>query len=431
MYLSSSSAAGIRFLASVKQGHGLKPSARHAGIDKEVGYRWLCEEYLRLRRDGKTPGETTAELGFTTSRLPAWEADVGQVKDRHHLRVGVDEEASFWAAFDRGKSLGEAAKTAGVSRSTAYRWMQSRFDQLRQSKVTVSRCQRQLRLTDRRCLKFERERLSRLAKERNAATAAQHAAVLSSGRYADQMLGAVLSEAQQHRAARAEKYWQLMRNGVSNAEACRLLGMHRRTGTQLRRASNFQIPSIRVASVTAGRYLDARERLRIADLLRLGHSMRRIAVELGRHASTIKRELDRHRDAQGLYLPRTADHDARLQRARPKVHKLVANARLRILVQRKLNRFWSPDEICGWMKKTYPDDQAMRLCPETIYRALLLREDHGLHRRYAMKLRTGRGIRKTRWRTRTGQGSRIRNMTMIVQRRSDRCGGRSGAADRC
>jgi transposase len=309
MYLSSSSAAGIRFLASVKHGHGLKPSARQAGIDKEVGYRWLRGEYLRLRRGGKTPSETTAELGFTTSRLLAWEADVGQVRDRHHLRVNVDEEASFWAASDRGKSPGETAKTAGVGRSTAYRWMHSRLDQLRQSRVTVRRCQGQLRLTDRLSLNFERERLSRLSKERNAATAAQYAAVLSSGRYADQMLGAVLSAAQQHRAARAERYWQLMRSGVSNAEACRLLGMHRRTGTQLRRASNFQIPPITVPSVTAGRYLDARERLRIADLLRLGHSMRRIAVELGRHASTIKRELDRHRDAQGLYLPRTADHE--------------------------------------------------------------------------------------------------------------------------
>ncbi len=40
----------------------------------------------------------------STSRLVAWEADVGQVKDRHHLRVDVDEEASFWVAFDRGKS---------------------------------------------------------------------------------------------------------------------------------------------------------------------------------------------------------------------------------------------------------------------------------------------------------------------------------------
>lgn len=39
--------------------------------------------------------------------------------------------------------------------------------------------------------------------------------------------------------------------------------------------------------------------------------------------------------------------------------------------------------------------------------------------RYAVKLRTGRHIKKTRWRTRTGQGSRIRNMTMIDQRPAD------------
>ncbi|WP_354184656.1 helix-turn-helix domain-containing protein [Arthrobacter sp. UYCu712] len=90
--------------------------------------------------------------------------------------MNIDEEASFWAAFDRGESLEEAATAAGVSRSTAYRWMHRRFDQLRQSKVTVRRCQDQLRLTDRLSLNFERDRLSRLSKERNAATAAQHAA---------------------------------------------------------------------------------------------------------------------------------------------------------------------------------------------------------------------------------------------------------------
>lgn len=172
MHLGSSSAAGVRFLASVRDGHGLKPSARHAGIDKEVGYRWLRERYLQLRRDGNTPTETTAELGFTSSRLLAWEADVGRVTDRHHLRVGVVEEAEFWLAFDRGDSLALAAHAAGVSRSTAYRWIQKRFDRLRESGVIVRRCKAQLRLTARSTRSFEDQRLARRRTAQNAVTAA-------------------------------------------------------------------------------------------------------------------------------------------------------------------------------------------------------------------------------------------------------------------
>jgi IS30 family transposase len=168
--------------------------------------------------------------------------------------------------------------------------------------------------------------------------------------------------------------------------------------------------------VWSGRSLDARERLQIADLLRLGFSLRRIAAELGRHPSTIKRELDRHRSPEGRYLPRTADNDARQQRARPRARKLTANITLRRLVQRKLNRCWSPDEICGWLRKTYPDDLSMRLCPETIYRELLLRDNTTLHKRYCLRLRTGRRIRKSRWLTRTGHGPTIANKTMIDQR---------------
>lgn len=416
MYLSSGSPTGIRFLASIRQGNGLKPSARAAGVHQEVGYRWLRESYLEFRRDGKNPAEATEALGFTTSRLPAWEAEVGGASGRHHLRVSVEDEATFWEAFDAGKDLAQSALVAGVGRSTGYRWLQIRFEQFRGQKVTLKRCQARLRLTDQRCQALEHDRLARLAAKRNAAAAAQHAAVLSSGRYADQALASTVSEAKQHRLERNTKYWQLMREGKSNAEACRLLGMHRRTGTVLRQANNFQIPSLKPVPEPAGRYLQSRERLQIADLLELGHSMRSVARELGRQPSTIKRELDRHRDSEGRYLPRTADHDARVQRARPKTHKLASNPRLRGLVQRKLNRCWSPDEICGWMKKTYPDDLTLRLCPETIYRALLLRDGQGIHKRYATKLRTGRRIRKTRWRNRTGQGSRIRNMTMIDQR---------------
>jgi IS30 family transposase len=65
-------------------------------------------------------------------------------------------------------------------------------------------------------------------------------------------------------------------------------------------------------------------------------SIRAIAHQLDRSPSTIKRELDRHRDKHGRYLPQTADHAARQQRHRPRQHKLLANPRLRKLVQCKL-----------------------------------------------------------------------------------------------
>ena len=309
-------------------------------------------------------------MGLASAKSIAWEAEVAAGPGRHHLRVAVDTEARFWAVYDAGTSADAAADAAGVGRSTGYRWLDRRFCELR--------------------------------------------AAGSSRQYADRTV--VLSKKQQQRAELVDTYWQLMRSGETNTGACRVLGMSRRSGTTIRRAHQYQTRVRAPRVVWSGRYLDVRERLQIADLLRLGFSLRRIAAELGRHPSTIKRELDRHRSPEGRYLPRTADHDARQQRARPRARKLTANITLRRLVQRKLNRCWSPDEVCGWLRKTYPDDLSMRLCPETIYRELLLRDNTTLHKRYCLKLRTGRRIRKSRWLTRTGHGPTIANKTMIDQR---------------
>lgn len=102
MYLSSSSPTGIRFLALIKQGNGLKPSARAAGINKEVGDRWLRERYLRFRSEAMSPAEATDVLRFTTSRLPIREAAVGVATGRHHLQWNVEDETKFWTAFDGG-----------------------------------------------------------------------------------------------------------------------------------------------------------------------------------------------------------------------------------------------------------------------------------------------------------------------------------------
>jgi IS30 family transposase len=94
MVLASTSAAGVRFLASIKEGRGLKRSAREAGVHQEVGYRWLRECYLRHRRNGATPAEAEALLGFSSVRVAVWETEVAN-RDRHHLRVDVAVEAAI------------------------------------------------------------------------------------------------------------------------------------------------------------------------------------------------------------------------------------------------------------------------------------------------------------------------------------------------
>jgi IS30 family transposase len=154
----------------------------------------------------------------------------------------------------------------------------------------------------------------------------------------------------------------------------------------------------------------------MADLLRMGCSLRAIGRELGRNPSTIKRELDRHRDAKDRYLPHVADHAAHRQRLRPRERKLSASPHLRSLVQAKLTSHWSPEQICGWLTQSFPNEPGMRLCPETIYQALLFHDHGGLWVEGKPRLRTGRKIRKHRWRTGAGRGPSVQNMTMIDKR---------------
>src|SRR4051794_5157214 len=145
MVRASTSAAGVRFLASIKEGRGLKRSAREAGVDKEVGYRWLRELYLRQRRSGVPAVQAEALLGFSSVRVSVWESEVGN-SERHHLRVDTTVEITFWSAYESGLALTAAASLARVSRSTAYRWLERRFDELREAGMTRRNVQRLLRL---------------------------------------------------------------------------------------------------------------------------------------------------------------------------------------------------------------------------------------------------------------------------------------------
>jgi len=419
MGLRSDSAAGTRFLAAVHEGRGIKPTARSVGVHPWTGYRWLREAFLVLRRNGLDVEAAQAELGCCTAKAQVWDEEflAGVGDGRHHLRVQFEVENIFWAHYDQGGSLSGAAAVAGVGRSTGYRWLQSRFNVLRATGTSRATTARQLRISGARSKQLELERgrhrrdvaLQRLTAERHAIRdSMRHVQLLELPRRPSQ---------RQVRLVELEtRYWELMRAGISNTAACRMLGMTRKSGTRIRKKSHHQTLGPARPASDVGRYLSLHDRLHIADLERLGCSIRKIAMELGRHPSTVKRELDRNRDEHGWYLPHGADDAARLRRRRPRQHKLVASPRLRSLVQRKLNRYWSPDEISGWLRLTFPADESMRLCAETIYRALLLPNGRGLDTRYCSSLRTGRRIRKSRWLTRNGAGGAVTNMTMIDKR---------------
>ncbi|NKX56755.1 IS30 family transposase [Arthrobacter mobilis] len=413
MYQQFDSPACRRFLALIREGRGLKPSARAAGIGKETGYRWLRDEYLRLRDEGLDHAAAQAGLGFVSGRAREWnERFLEGSNGRHHFQVEPAVEEAFWSAYLGGAVLKAAAAAAGVNQSTAYRWLYGRFVSLRTG-LPAARVGRDLRLSPATAAAWEARRTRQLAAEK-ARLRQVHLDGIRQSRLVAERAARPLSAAQARRALRETRYWELVNAGVSNARACRMLGMSRNIGTRLRNRRAAQPPG--QAGPSSGRYLSLPERLQIADLLRLGCSLRRIGLELGRAPSTIKRELDRHRDGQGRYLPHTADDDARRRRRRPRERKLKANRRLRALVQRKLNRNWSPEQICGWLALRFPAEPDLRLCPETIYRALLFNDDGGLDKKYCPRLRTGRKIRRHRWRSGSGHGATVQDMTMIGRR---------------
>ena len=412
MYQQFDSPTGVRFLALIKEGKSFRESVRVTGIGKETGYRWLRDEYLRFRRKGFDHVAAQVELGFTSRNAEKWNELFLRGSGRHHFRVDAAVEEAFWSAYSTGMSVLAAATSAGVRHTTGYRWVYRRFITLR-SQLPLAEVVNLLRLSPGTSFRWESQRRKELEVEKARLLKAERDAIRTA-RIVAERVAAPLSPARKRRALRETRYWELVGSGASNAAACRMLGVSRVIGTRLRN-QRAQQPRASLKP-PSGRYLCLRERLHMADLLRMGCSLRQIGRELGRHASTIKRELDRHRDPRGRYLPHTADHDARSQRRRPRKRKLQANPRLQALVQTKLTSHWSPEQICGWLALEFPAEPGLRLCPETIYQALLFGKDGGLRTDGKPRLRTGRKIRKHRWRTGSGHGSVVKNMTMIHER---------------
>jgi len=221
-------------------------------------------------------------------------------------------------------------------------------------------------------------------------------------------------------------YISLMRQSVSNAAACRIVGVNRKTGHRWRYGRSITIrageirtyPAItRPAHPVSARFLSEAERTAIADGLIRGGSVRVIAAELGRAPSTVSREIRRNRDTgTEVYHPFRAQRRAAGRRVRPKLGKLVCNAELRAFVQGHLEQRWSPEQISRVLPGLFPDRPEMRIVHETIYQALYAQGPGRLRRDPAGLLRSGRIRRKRRRRSSERLGRFIAPMVMIGQR---------------
>ena len=111
-----------------------------------------------------------------------------------------------------------------------------------------------------------------------------------------------------------------------------------------------------------------------------GRSLRAVAALLGRAPSTVSREINRN-GGRGRYRASKADEAAWDRARRPKTCKLVENRALARIVARKLRGLWSPEQIAGWSKYAYPDNENLQVSHETNYKSLFIQGPRRLEER--------------------------------------------------
>jgi IS30 family transposase len=205
------------------------------------------------------------------------------------------------------------------------------------------------------------------------------------------------------RFSEAEKalIWDRRREGVGMRTVARELGRaHGSVRTMVEDHGGVR-PHPRVRSSW---HLSLVEREEISRGMAAGESLRSIAARLGRSASTVSREVARN-GGRFRYRAHRADQAAWNRARRPKVCKLAANPALALMVEEKLGLWWSPQQISGWLKESYPETPVMWVSHETIYLSLFVQGRGALKHELTQCLRTHRAIRRpTKKRAPTGKG---------------------------
>jgi IS30 family transposase len=207
--------------------------------------------------------------------------------------------------------------------------------------------------------------------------------------------------------------WERWRKGESLQQIAQLFDRNHSSIQRILAETGGIRPAQRHRSRLA---LTLAEREEISRAVVAGDSIRSIARLLGRPPSTISREINRNGGREG-YRASQAEQLTWDRTRRPKICKLVGNRTLAHIVAGKLQLQWSPQQIAGWLKRTYPGNEDYQVSHETVYRSLFIQARGALKKELLEHLRRTRAMRRSRHHTqKTDDHGRIRDTVSISER---------------
>lgn len=200
-------------------------------------------------------------------------------------------------------------------------------------------------------------------------------------------------------ASQKADLWQRWKDGQSLSEIGSVLGKHAASIHGVLSSNGGIVPAVRHRSHLALSFIEREE---ISRGLSAGDSIRHIATQIGRAPSTVSREIARH-GGQKKYRATVADSAAWDRALRPKLCRLAVHDKLQKIVAEQLSLDWSPEQISGWLRVQFPDDETMRISHETIYRSLFVQARGVLQKELVKHLRTKRMMRRSKKASSDGQ----------------------------
>ena len=187
-----------------------------------------------------------------------------------------------------------------------------------------------------------------------------------------------------------DEIWVKWKNGDSLSDIGRALRKHPGCIHRLIAFNGGIAPAKKRRSKS---HLSFKEREEISRGLAANISIRDIASILNRSPSTISREINRHGGRKN-YRASVANFEAWKNASRPKPSHLDSHPNLKKIIIEKLQLKWSPEQISGWLKQTYPNEIDMHISHETIYKSLFIQARGTLKKELIRHLRTKRLMRR-------------------------------------